>query len=271
MRRLHLIEIHDQEWCPRSLRDGLTRVLSFGIFCLRSYKPAADLLGAAITKTGDKHVIDLCAGNGGPWNKLLGRVRQRVPESSAGLTVSFTDKFPNENPPVLPDGLNYVTESVDAMDMPKDLKGFRTLFTSFHHFEPQQAEAILADAVKNGAGIAVFEFTRRHPIALIPYLLVPLFVWLSTPFRMPFHWKDWAWTFPIPVLPLVVFFDGVVSCFRTYSPAQCLELAAAADPKSEFDWESGVKWSMPGGMTYLVGTPKQPATGDKTESTTESD
>src|SRR5262245_9719783 len=56
MRRMHLIEIHEQPWCPASLRDALTDYLQFAIesgnpygaivlwdgvvSCLRTYSPA---------------------------------------------------------------------------------------------------------------------------------------------------------------------------------------------------------------------------------------
>jgi hypothetical protein len=158
----------------------------------------------------------------------------------------------------LPQKVSYLPESIDATSVdPTVVCGFRTLFTSFHHFEPDMATELLSDAVRSGEGIAVFEFTRRHPVALLSFFLAP---WLI-PFSLPFHgrrgWRDWLWTFPIPILPLVVLFDGLVSCLRTYSPEQCLELASVADPDGRFDWEAGVKFSLPAGMTYLVGTPRR--------------
>lgn len=261
MKRWQLMEVHDQAWCPCSLRDGLTRFLTFSIFLLRSYRPAADLLAAALRQTGDTTVVDLCAGSGGPWRLLLPRVRSRLAErETESLSVALSDKYPNTAIRDLPRGLRYIAESVDALSVSTNHGGFRTLFTSFHHFEPEQAEAILADAVRKQSGIAVFEFTRRHPLVLLPYLFVPGYVWLTMPFRRS-HWRDWLWTYPIPILPMVVLVDGVVSCLRTYSPQQCLELAAAADPECQFRWDAGVKWSFPGGMTYLIGTPRPGAVG----------
>ena len=38
MKRLHLIEIHDQHWCPRTVRDGETDYLQFVIWDIGTVK-----------------------------------------------------------------------------------------------------------------------------------------------------------------------------------------------------------------------------------------
>lgn len=262
MSRLHLLEIHDQEWCPPSLRDALTRCINSYVFSMRPYRPVADLLVPALTRTSDENVVDLCSGSGGPWPYLAKRVYSRLKEAGRPpVAVMLTDKFPAAETQALPEGVSYLPDSVDATSIdPKQVHGFRTLFTSFHHFKPETATALLADAVKNKQGIAIFEFTRRHPLAVLSFLIVPMFIPIALLFMKKRCLRDWLWTFPIPILPLTVLFDGVVSCLRTYSPAECLELAKAADPDDLFEWESGVKTAMPAGMTYLIGTPKQSRT-----------
>jgi hypothetical protein len=259
MKRIHFLEIHDQRWCPPSLRDALTRFLSFFIFWGRPYFPVAPLLAKTFNQTGTRTVLDLCSGGGGPWPNLIERVRSRLNDRADELSVSLTDKFPTKSMGELPDGVSFETESIDAMAIEPGRTGFRTLFTSFHHFRPNAARAILEDAVKNKSGIAIFEFTRRHPATLLLYMLIPILVWLSVPFMRPFRLRDWLWTYPIPILPAVVMFDGIVSCLRTYSPDQCLQLAAESDSEGKFEWRSGVKGSPSGGMTYLIGIPKDTA------------
>ena len=39
MKRLHLFEIHDQEWCPRAIRDAETDYLQFVIAKMKGYAP----------------------------------------------------------------------------------------------------------------------------------------------------------------------------------------------------------------------------------------
>jgi len=243
--RLHLVELHDLPQCPPSLRDALTDFLAFSLNVSRMYSPAGPLLRRAIARTGARRVIDLCSGAGGPWEWLAAQL---------GVPVVLTDLYPHArvagggSVPIHPD-------PVDARAVPESLDGFRTLFTSFHHFRPDEARAILEDAVWRRQGIAVFEAARRAPreIAVIA------FTWLGTlaavPFIRPWRWSRLAWTYLPPVLPLVGTFDGVVSCLRAYSPAELRGLVAGLD---SYDWDiGGIRggWSPLRG-TYLIGVPK---------------
>ena len=99
------------------------------------------------------------------------------------MSVCLTDKYPNPEAMESSNDLNlahqairYHPESVDVMRVPDELAGFRTLFSAFHHFRPEQARAILGDAVRKHHGIAVFEGTYRSAIAMFLMLLVPLMV-----------------------------------------------------------------------------------------------
>ena len=241
--RLHLVELHDLPRCPPSLRDALTDFLAFTLNLSRMYSPAGPLLRRAIARTGARRVIDLCSGAGGPWPWLAAQV---------GVPVVLTDLYPHgSSPGTLP----LHSEPVDARAVPKSLDGFRTLFTSFHHFRPDEARAILEDAVRRRQGIAVFEAARRAPreIAVIA------FTWLATlaavPFIRPWRWSRLAWTYLPPLLPFVGTFDGVVSCLRAYSPAELRGLVEGLD---SYDWEIGEirgGWSPLRG-TYLIGVPK---------------
>lgn len=178
------------------------------------------------------------------------------------IKVHLTDKYPNltsfeklQNS--FPDNLSFSIETVDAARVPKDLKGFRTLFTSFHHFRPSEARRILSDAVASDEGIGIFEFTQRKPAAILAMLLTPLFVLLVTPFIRPLKFSRLFWTYLIPAVPILVGFDGVVSCLRTYTPAELRELTE--DLSEKYQWEIG-ELSVKGSLvpvTYLIGFSNQ--------------
>jgi hypothetical protein len=245
MGRLHLFEIHDQSWCPRSLRDALTDFLQFTINLGRTYAPVAPLLRDAVARAGATRVVDLCSGAGGPWRGL----RQEIP-----VPVVLTDKYPNRA--ARSGGLPFDPGPVDATAVPADLRGFRTMFTAFHHFRPAEARAILADAVQQRQGIGVFEISRRAPLEIAVIALTWLAVLMFVPFIRPLRWSRLAWTYLPPILPIVGLFDGIVSCLRTYSPTELRELSRGLD---SYDWEIGEMrsgWS-PLVVTYLVGVPKR--------------
>ena len=235
--RRHLVELHDLPACPSSLRDALTDFLAFALNLARAYDPAGPMLNHAVARTRARRVIDLCSGAGGPWSRIATKV---------GVPVLLTDLYPHK-------GVH--AEPVDARAVPQALDGFRTVFTAFHHFRPDEARAILADAVAQGQGIAVFEAARRAPWEIFVVALTWLGVLLAEPFIRPWSWSRFFWTYLPPVLPFMGTFDGVVSCLRAYSPAELRELVRGLD---SYDWEIGAirgGWSPLRG-TYLIGVPK---------------
>lgn len=262
MKRLHLLEIEDQSWCPESVRDALTDYLQFITNTLRPYRAILPHILEAIHRTSTEQVVDLCAGSGGSWPHLL----PDLADSHPTLTVRLTDKYPNlpawqRLGTNAPQQLAFHREPVDATAVPPHLRGFRTLFTSFHHFRPEAAQSILMDAVRQRQGIGIFEFTERSPQALLTMGPTFLAVFVVTPLIRPFRWSRLFWTYVVPVVPLVVLFDGVVSCLRTYTPEELRAMAHAADPTDAFVWASEsvpVKFSaIP--VTYLVGYPADAA------------
>ncbi|HLZ44619.1 MAG TPA: hypothetical protein VKQ05_02980 [Gemmatimonadales bacterium] len=242
--RLHLVEIHDLRFCPPSLRDALTDFLSFALHLGQSYAPAAPLLARAVTRSGARRIVDLCAGAGGPWGELA---------PALGLPVLLTDLYPHAHALESPLVRMHPTP-VDARAVPRELTGFRTLFTSFHHFPPEQARGILADAVAARQGIAVFDVVRRAPFDIAFVALTWLGILAAGPFVRPFRWSRLLWTYLPPVLPVVGTVDGIVSCLRAYTPR---ELENMVRDFPGYDWQIGVTRARrsPLHMTYLIGVP----------------
>jgi len=262
MKRLQLIEIHDQDWCPRTVRDAETGFLQFTIAATKPYAAMIPILATALQRTDARHVLDLCSGAAGPWLWL----HPVLAGQGVNVSVCLTDKWPNmegfdQAGGLTHQAIRYHAQSVDATRVPGELPGFRTMFTAFHHFRPEQACAVLADAVQKREGIAVFEATHRSGLALLLTLLVPFMVLVMTPFVRPFRWSRLALTYLIPVLPLVMLFDGLVSCLRTYSVQELRELAARLDAH-DYRWDIGAVKSKasPIPVTYLIGVPSELAT-----------
>jgi hypothetical protein len=182
MRRVQFIELHEQSWFPSSLRDEITDALQFGLSLLKAYAPIAPLLQGMLDSTRSRSIVDMCSGAGGPWLDLS---RKLQPDAQA-FQILLTDKYPNfrafqkvrtasEN--------RFYPDSVDAMKVPGELQGFRTMFTSFHHFPTEEARAILQNAVDAGQSIGIFEITRRAPLTIalmFPWGLMP-FVFTAFP------------------------------------------------------------------------------------------
>jgi hypothetical protein len=264
MRRLHLLEIHEQPWCPAEIRDGATDCLRAIAGVLQQYRNVVPLLQRMLDATGSRQIIDLCSGGAGPWlhmgPQLQRRLVRRVP-------VVLTDLYPSWQTAVHdraggvarkpPDQqIIFVPFPVDATRVSPALPGLRTLFTAFHHFDPPTARAILQSAVDQGQAIGIFEQTQRKPLALLVMLVLPLLAWLFTPFLRPFHGSRLFWTYAIPAIPAVLLFDGIVSCLRTYEPDELRSMVEQLHGPA-YTWEIGRIHSplSPIGVTYLIGWP----------------
>lgn len=257
MPRVHAFEIEDQPWCPAPVRDAATDFLQFALHLGNQYAPAVPLLVDALRRTGATRIIDLCAGGGGPWSRLL----PALEEAGIAAEVHLTDRFPNLEAfraasERTGGGLTFEAEPVDATAVPAHLLGLRTVFTAFHHFPPDAARAILADAVRARQPIAVFEATERTVPAVAGMVFSPLLTLGVTPFIRPVRMSRILLTYLLPVVPLVVLWDGVVSCLRTYSVAELDGLVPGVPGGDTYEWRIGqVKGHGPARVTYLVGIP----------------
>lgn len=261
VRRHQLIELHEMPWFPDVWRDLVTDFLSFFFRVFRPYRVAAPVLAEALEQSGTEHIVDLCSGAGAPVLSLLPVLEEL---GGAPRSVTLTDLYPNRGAfRAAADGgrgvVIGVEVPVDATDVPAELIGFRTLFTSFHHFSPADARKILADARLKREGIGIFEFTERNLMLwLIPVLLIPLVVAVCTPFIRPLTWRRLLWTYVVPVVPLVAGWDGLVSNLRSYTRDELLELADAKG-RDDYRWRTGRVRSLGlSSVTYLVGWPASP-------------
>ncbi|MDX2168425.1 MAG: class I SAM-dependent methyltransferase [Deltaproteobacteria bacterium] len=263
MRRRQLIELEDQAWFPAAIRDAATDYLRFMLTLGNNYAPAAPLLARLLRQSGAARIVDLCSGGGGPWQ----RMRAELAAQGETPDIVLTDKYPNAPAAALladgaaGGGIAYHPESVDALNLPGALSGLRTMFSAFHHFPPAAAQALLHDAQRRAAPIAIFETTQRSVVSLLLIAGSPLFVFLAMPFVRPFRWRNLLFTYVIPVLPLMVLWDGIVSCLRCYTPEELRGLIAALPPRDDYSWEVGEAWARgaPLPVTYVLGLPSPDA------------
>ncbi|ALD20229.1 hypothetical protein AM218_02010 [Hymenobacter sp. DG25A] len=257
--RLQLFEFEDLPWFPAPVRAGMMDYLRFMISLLRTYQPIVPLLQEALQKTGQQHIVELCAGAGGGTEGILQTLRT---SGQPDLNITLTDLYPQPAAWELlqertQGGLRYQPTAIDATHVPAALTGFRTVFSAFHHFPPAVAEAILADAVRQGTGIGVFEGAGKHWLEiLLAWTVLPIAQLLITPFILPFRLSRLVFTYLIPLIPLCTIWDGTVSILRMYPPDALLALAHQADPAGRFQWRAGkVRHSWGPEVTYLVGWP----------------
>ena len=255
MRRPHLFEFLDQGWYPSIFRQIQTDYLRFAHTMQPGPHPAAALIAAVLRRTGTVDVVDLCSGGAGPWARLQRDLARIEP----AVSVKLTDKYPRwdalRRAGAVPDtGIECVAESVDATAVPTHLRGMRTVFEGFHHFAPEQARAILADAAYQRVPIGVFEVALPRPLVLVlaPVLMLTTIAayLVVTPSLKPRTIARFLWTYLLPVVPLATCWDGVVSLLRVYSPEELLELTSQL-PRDAYTWEIGNTSTPVPGLRYV--------------------
>lgn len=257
MPRFHLIEFEDQQWFPENIRNYMTDFLQFVTNQFDLFKGSVPILQKGLEKSGGTQIIDLASGGGGAWLKLVEHLKETHPNNR----VKLTDYFPNQTAfeKMVKKGGAYFSfekESVNALQVPKRLKGFRTQFLSFHHFKPEDAQQILQNAVDNQSVIGIFEGQKRSIAHFIQFFFSPINVLLMTPFIRPFSFGRIIFTYIIPIVPIFVWWDGLVSVLRTYSVEEMTEMTKQLNNTDSFKWEIGEIKKGPIVNLYLLGYPK---------------
>lgn len=258
MKRPRLFELEDLSWFPRSIRDAGTDFLRFQWQACGAAKPIAARLGNALSRAGSAEILDLASGGGGPTLAVY----HELARSGCQVHVTLSDRFPNFAAfrylsAQAAGGIDFVPEPVDATAVPRELQGLRTMFAAVHHFRPHLVGAILEDAVRQRAGIALFDFTAppSPPPPMVALLGNPVGILLATPFVRPFRWTRLFWTYLIPIVPLFFAWDAFVSGMRLYRVDEFREIVHGLS-HNDYVWEIGQE-PFPRSLTYVIGLPQR--------------
>ena len=137
------------------------------------------------------------------------------------------------------------------------------MWGALHHFPPSAVAALVASIVRSGQPLAFFDVAaspalRRLPIVLAPPAMalnmVALFVGslLMVPLIRPLRASRWAMTYLVPLIPMLVAWDGTVSAMRAYAPEELLAIARAVPGGDRYEWDAGVA----GSALYFTGRPR---------------
>lgn len=260
MRRMHLFEFHEQNWMPPIVRDSVVECL---YHILRRRRMAAGMMDPwleFLRRSKATQVLDLCSGAGGPSLTFAEELQRRKDDPPR---IVLSDLFPR--PEVwaaardeLDVNVDFWPQPVDATRVPSELSSgcVRMINNAFHHFPPTAAAAILKDAVDNSSGIFISE---AYPRGLMHFLR---FVWADPllPFALPVFtpshkFKKALLTLCVPVIPVSILWDGLVSALRMYTEAELCQMVAPLGDR--FEWEYGTFRDKASGIaTYFYGVPR---------------
>jgi len=158
--------------------------------------------------------------------------------------------------------ISFVPTPVDASRAPRDLvrdytrrgkKVFRLFNLAFHHFDDALARRILKDTVDGGGdGFGIFELQDRGLAGFLSCCLFGLGVMVMAP------WYAYLWgapmalffTYVVPIVPVVLVFDGWMSCLRTRTPEEVEGLLKTCG--AEGGEEEIAKWEVKSGREVFM-------------------
>jgi len=256
--RIHLFEFEDLPWFPDVIRVGGTDYLRYLLIATDVYKPLIPLISESLSRTNETAIIDLCSGGGGYIEQLFKSLSEN---STKKISIILTDKFPNyEAYNVIKANtagqVDFVSYSVDATNVPSDLKGFRVMFSAIHHFQPEQVKDILQNAIDHNAPIGIFDGYEKNILAILGVLIFhPILFLLFTPFFKPFSFSRLFFTYIIPLIPIYTIWDGCVSILRMYNSQELLNIAHKTN-SNNYTWKAGKMKNQYGiHSNYLIGYP----------------
>lgn len=236
--RLHLVEMEEVAWVPLFMRHAVVSALGLILRTIKAYHYGFD--DFARWAAGGREVLDLGSGSGDHIAELIRSDVDAAGESPISYCLSdlapdverfhaVQQKFPSR--------VRYVRGSLDATRVGPTLGGdLRSMFGAFHHLRPEQARALLADAALHSNGVFIFEPLTRRVSSLLSNVMGLLFGVAAAFIVRPFDWRVALFSTVIPIIPLLLVFDGVVSALRSYT-VQEVEAMIASLPSNDFDWQ----------------------------------
>lgn len=232
-----LFEFEDQKWFPDFLRTYMTDYLQFIFSRFNMYKPVLPIIHQLLSRASTNTIIDTCSGSGGPLPILKKEYEHKY---ASPLLIRLTDKFiPSEVDRNLPKGITYEKTPLDADNIPQNVTGLRTMFSSMHHFRTQQLEKILFDAVTKVQPIAFFDSGNKSILMILSIIVLhPIGLFLLTPFIKPFSFKRLLFTYIIPLIIFFTIWDGVISIMNLHYEKDLISLINN-DKFSSYHWTIG--------------------------------
>ncbi|MBW8333880.1 MAG: hypothetical protein K0M40_17790 [Prolixibacteraceae bacterium] len=251
-------EFEDQTWFPEMFRDWMTGYLRFLFVIFRLYQPVLPLLKEALVKSNTNKILDLCSGSGGTMESIYENLKLTF---DANVQIFLSDLYPNMLiyrylETKTEKGISFISKPVDAINVPSEANGFRTIFSGFHHFDHETAKKVLQNAVDARQGIGIFDGGNKSVwMVLVIIIIHPLLLFLCTPFFRPFSISRLLFTYLVPVIPFCTVWDGVFSIVRLYQPKELLQMAHEVE-RENYTWISGkVRNKFGMSIAFLIGYP----------------
>lgn len=235
-RRFHAFEFCDQYWVKGIIREAFMDCLE-AIY--RAYGPYKKHFPSLISEARSRGtIVDLATGNAAPVISFLEFLKkENQSESIENLKVIATDLHPHlQTWADLEKKYPYFSfrgTAFDAVNQAENIPCVYTMFSAFHHFNEDDAIRIISSKLSENSDLIIFEMTPRDHST--NYIWLPFsipFLMLSSLFSKKIKLSKILLSIILPIVPLMVVFDGLISNLRTYTKSELENMAEKASRKS---------------------------------------
>jgi hypothetical protein len=246
LRRRQLVECGDQAWLSGTLRKVYTDVLAAVLRQGEYYTKAYVHFSIWAKKCEAQEVLEIASGSGGPAGELIAGASKRsekLPKIVLSDLFPLVETYQELQQRLGSERLGYLEQPLDSRDLAKlssrddVLPRDCLLCSAFHHFPPEDASRLIQGVLSRGGGLFILEPLSRSYFDLLTTFLfaIPaaMFASLSSDVR---SFKSFLFCWVIPIVPCMLWFDGLVSVLRAYRPE---EIRAMIPENTLVDFVSG--------------------------------
>ncbi|AGH96688.1 hypothetical protein [Pseudobdellovibrio exovorus] len=253
-------------WVPQVLRRLMPEFLDFIVMMVNANRPFLPLLK---TPKGIASEVYLLAPEVGGSSALLVPDLQTMPEIKK--TILLTDNFSEDRhqhllslkgalkPPYEQIKLSEISAINSSSSDGRVRKAVFSINQS-HLMTDAELVQLLQELTKKFDQVMIGEGNNKSIRQIIGMtILAPLVAVVASFFIKPFRWSRLFFTFIIPLLPLMITWDGLVALIRIRNPKRLKEIAEASTAAAgkDWHWDSGKLQNNRGGfIIYLNGWSK---------------
>jgi hypothetical protein len=235
----------------------MTEILGKTVKAGNIYEPATPLFQDFCKKAESAAVLDLCSGSGEASRIFIDSLnKNNLPKLQ--FYLSDLNPIDNAQKTALPENTSRIEVGIDASsinenDVPQHQA--RMMIAAFHHFHPQQAKKILQDAVNKQKAIFIVEPFPKRLSTTLPFFLHSFIPGAINPLSCENdRLLKAVFTYLIPIIPLMGWWDTIISALRMYTEEDYYAMVADMD---DYNWQYyELAGALNGAITVFTGIPK---------------
>ena len=253
---MHLFEFGDQNFVPDFYHEFLRDFMGQLYKKLGHYKLWTDSFSKFCERNRSGIIHDPCAGSG-EINELLIRELPNFQDYKFLLSDLMADQTPEYHEyfkQIHEIDIEYAKKSKNLLtgvakpNMPK------IFINSFHHFKKAQAKVILTKNLEIGNEILILEYCHKTLMSYISMMAGPIMSLIMFPLVVTkkTFLPCFIFCYLIPIIPLMLLWDGFVSCLRTFDTKDIKKILKEINLKNcQIKEEKRYSFLFPSGVTSI--------------------